>query len=254
MSNENQNSIGSNIVSYVAFPALYSAKHIKNAVKYYRNGDINSLKNLSNSLKEAGCDVFQRNNILLNQYETLAKAQKIPFKQKFLNIFRKKANKVKPDAAKINEIKNGMKNTGEILKAAGETGFKNNFKNLFKTGIKDKFGIGITAALAIPEFIQKAVPKFKEGKIGEGLKETGKWIFKTGVDFLSFVAGNALGTVIGQVLIPIPGVGAAIGKTFLGMLGVSAVGKISSKVVSKILGEKEEEQQQEQKQTLSVEA
>ena len=252
MSTEGQNSTGSNIVSYVAFPALYSAKHIKNAVKYYRNGDIKLLRELNNALKKEGCDVFQRSNVLLNQYETLTKAQKISLKDRFLNIFRK-PKKGLPDAKEIQKIKDGMKDTGEFLKTVGEKGFKNNFKNLFKTGIKDKLGIAITTAFAIPEFIQKVVPKFKEGKIGEGIKETGKWAFKTGVDFLSFVTGNALGTVIGQVLIPIPGIGAAIGKTFLGMLGVSAVGKISSKVVNKILGEKEEEQKQEQ-QALNMEA
>ena len=235
MSEGSQNSIGSTVVSYVAFPALLSAKHIKNAVKYHKNGDIKHLKNLSNALKEQGADCFQRNNILLKQYEELAKAQKLPFKEKFLNIFRK--NKVTPDIEKINSIKNGMKNTEELIKTAGAAGFKNNFKNLFSTGIKDKLGIGITVALAIPDFMEKALPKFKEGKIGEGIKETGKWAIKTGVDFLSFVTGNALGTVIGSILIPIPGIGAAIGRTFFGMLGVSAMGKVSGKIVNKITGE-----------------
>ena len=94
MSNENNSSIGSAVVSYVAFPALFSAKHIKNAVKYHRNGDLKLLKELEETLK-GKTDVFQRTNILTNQYEALASAQKIPFKQKFLNIFIKKANKFK---------------------------------------------------------------------------------------------------------------------------------------------------------------
>ena len=241
MSSENQTSIGSNIVSYVAFPALFSAKHIKNAVKYYRNGDIDCLRDLQKNLKPLEKDTFKRNNILLKQYEELAAAQKLSLKDKFLNIFRK--NKIKPDAEKIKQIKNGMKNTEELLKTAGEAGFKNNFKTLFSNGLKDKFGIGITVACAIPDFIEKVVPKFKEGKIGEGIKETGKWAIKTGADFLSFVAGNALGTVIGSVLIPIPGIGAAIGKTFFGMLGVSAMSKISSNVVDKVLGEDKKSEQ-----------
>ena len=130
-----------------------------------------------------------------------------------------------------------MKNTDELLKIAGTAGFKNNFKNLFSTGLKDKFGIGITVACALPTFMEKVVPKFKEGKIIEGIKEAGKWTIKTGVDFLSFVTGNALGTVIGSLIIPIPGIGAAIGRTFMGMLGVSAMNKVSSKIVDKVLGE-----------------
>ena len=241
---ENQSSVGSNIVSYVAFPALFSAKHIKNAVKYNKNGDIKYLKELSNSLKQEGVDCFQRNNILLKQYEELAAAQKLPLKDKLLNIFRK--NKVQPDAEKIKQIKNGMKNTTELLKTAGEAGFKNNFKNLFSTGIKEKSGIIISVLAAMPDFVEKVVPKFKEGKIGEGLKETGKWAIKTGTDFMSFVAGNALGTVIGSLIIPIPGIGAAIGRTFFGMLGVSAVSKISGKIVDKALGEDKVSEEKQQ--------
>lgn len=240
MSDENKTSIGSAVVSYVAFPAIFSAKHIKNAVKYKRNGDLKLLKELDETLK-GKADVFQRNNILLNQYEKLVQAQKLPFKEKVFNIFRKKANKVKPDAAEIKKIKNGMKNAEELLKAAGEAGFKNNFKTLFSTGLKDKFGLGISVAAAIPDFIENVIPKFKQGDILGGIKETGKWTIKTGVDFLSFVAGNALGTVVGSILIPIPGIGAAIGRTFFGMLGISAVSKVSTKVVDKVLGENKQE-------------
>ncbi len=240
MSDENKTSIGSAVVSYVAFPAVFSAKHIKNAVKYKRNGDLKLLQDLNDTLK-GKTDVFQRNNILLNQYETLANAQKISLKDKFLNIFRKEANKVKPDAGEIKKIKDGMKNTEELLKAAGEAGFKSNFKTLFSTGLKDKFGLGISVVAAIPDFIENVVPKFKEGKIWEGIKGTGKWAIKTGIDFLSFVTGNALGTVVGSILIPIPGIGAAIGRTFFGMLGISAVSKVSNKVVDKVLGEEKQE-------------
>lgn len=240
MSEVDNTSIGSKAVSYLAFPAVFSAPDLLRYANYRRTGQLDGFKKLATNLENTTKDVFQRSNILAQNYDAYKTATKIPFKDKIFNIFRKSADKVKPDAKTIKKLQKDLANGGiKTVASATEAGFFNNFKTLFKNGMKDKLGIAITAAVALPELIQNVVPKFKEEGFISGMKALGKFAVKTTADFFSFVTGSALGTVIGSVLIPIPGVGAAIGKTFFGILGSSLMSSTSTKVLNKVFKEDE---------------
>ena len=241
---DNNASIGSKAVSYLAFPTVLSAPDIVRLVQYKKSGAIKGFEKLEEKLlKDTSKDVFQRSNILMQNYDAYKAATKIPLKDRFLNLFRNSANKLKPKEQTIKNLRKELSEGGiKTVTNVAEAGFANNFKTLFKNGMKDKLGIAITAALAVPELIQNVVPKFKEEGFVSGMKALGKFAIKTTADFFSFVSGSALGTVIGSVLIPIPGIGAAIGKTFFGILGSSIMNGVSTKVLNKVLKEDKAEE------------
>jgi len=237
MSNDNmQSSTIANMAINTAFTAPFIAPDIVRLVKY-RNDVTPAFKTFNEKLIKAGKkDIFERSNIVLKNYEAYNKAAKISFGEHIKNIGRKIMGK-------------------EIVQITTKAGFLNNFKSMFTSSIKDKFSIGLTALFAIPEFIEKVIPKFKEEGISSGLKATGKWAVKTAADFFSFTLGNTVGTIIGSILIPIPGVGAALGKTIFGMAGASFFGKANGKVVNRILGEDEKEtseNKEENEQTIQL--
>jgi len=258
MSNDNmQSSTIANMAINTAFTAPFIAPDIVRLVKY-RNDVTPAFKTFNEKLIKAGKkDIFERSNIVLKNYEAYNKAAKISFGEHIKNIGRKIMGKeiVKPDADELKRMRENLKKGKEIVQITTKAGFLNNFKSMFTSSIKDKFSIGLTALFAIPEFIEKVIPKFKEEGISSGLKATGKWAVKTAADFFSFTLGNTVGTIIGSILIPIPGVGAALGKTIFGMAGASFFGKANGKVVNRILGEDEKEtseNKEENEQTIQL--
>ncbi|MDD3013373.1 MAG: hypothetical protein PHC34_06680 [Candidatus Gastranaerophilales bacterium] len=127
---------------------------------------------------------------------------------------------------------------GTKLKQLTTFGIKSGEGALSKTGAlmaKGFKGIPVWAALLTAAFeVPKIVTAFKNG---DGLAQIGKSTLTVG----GSLGGMAAGAAIGQVLIPIPGVGAIIG----GIVGAIAGESIASKLGNGLLGKSKEEEKQE---------